>query len=75
MLLVEPHRTRIVLANVVGGTILGLGFIALLELLNRSIRRPVELNRRLGINAFATIPYIRTRRQIRLRRTVRSTLH
>ena len=66
----SPNRTRIVLASVVGGTILGLGFIALLELLNRSIRRPVELNRRLGINAFATIPYIRTGRQIRLRRGI-----
>ena len=48
----------------------GLGFIMLLELLNRSIRRPVEIAERLGAQPFATIPYIRTRREQRWKRSV-----
>ena len=44
----------------VGGVGAGLGFILLLEMLNRSIRRPVDLTGQLGIQPFATIPYIRT---------------
>jgi polysaccharide biosynthesis transport protein len=42
----------------------------LLELLNRSIRRPSELVSQLGIQPFATIPYIRTRREMRWKRGV-----
>ena len=38
----------------------GLGFILLMEMLNHSIRRPVELTTKLGIEPFATVPYIRT---------------
>lgn len=66
----SPNRPRIAAASVAGGMALGLGFIVLLELLNRSIRRPVEITRRLGITPFATIPYIRTARQVRLRRGI-----
>jgi polysaccharide biosynthesis transport protein len=66
----SPNRPRIAVAGVAGGMVLGLGFIVLLEILNRAIRRPVELNRRLGITAFATIPYIRTGRQVRTRRAI-----
>jgi hypothetical protein len=44
--------------------------VLLLELFNRSIRRPVELARRLGAEPFATIPYIRTEGERRWRRNV-----
>ena len=53
-----------------GGIVLGAGLIALLELLNSSIRRPADLTNRLGITPFVTIPYIRTRRQRVVRRTL-----
>ena len=49
---------------------LGLGVVILLELLNRSIRRPTELTRKLGITPFAALPYIRSERQIRNRRAI-----
>mgnify|MGYP007079439988 CR=1 FL=1 len=42
----------------------GLGLVVLLELLNQSIRRPVELTKKLGIQPFATIPYIATRGEV-----------
>ena len=52
----------------VGGLGAGLGFVVLMEMLNRSIRRPVDLSARLGIQPFATIPYIRTQGETRWKR-------
>lgn len=66
----EPNRTLLAGAGVVGGVGLGLGFVVLLELLNRSIRRPAEIARRLGAEPFAIIPYIRTEGERRWRRGV-----
>ncbi len=67
---VRPHRMLIAAAGVVGGLGAGLGFVVLMEMLNRSIRRPVELTNRLGIQPLATIPYIRTRGEQRWKRGV-----
>ena len=64
----KPNRVLIAGAGVGGGIGAGLGFIVLLELLNRSIRRPAELTSRLGIQPFVTIPYMRTRREIGIKR-------
>jgi hypothetical protein len=55
---------------VVGGTGAALGFILRWEMLNRSIRRPIELSQHLGIQPIATIPYIRTPGQRRWKRRV-----
>jgi succinoglycan biosynthesis transport protein ExoP len=44
--------------------------VLLLEMLNRSIRRPSEITERLGTQPFATIPYIRTEGERRWRRNV-----
>jgi polysaccharide biosynthesis transport protein len=66
----KPNRILIAGAGVAGGLGAGLGFIVLLELLNRSIRRPVELSNKLGIQPFATIPYIHTRQETRWKRSV-----
>ena len=66
----SPNRVLIASAGVVGGIGLGLGFIVLLEMLNRSIRRPSEIVERFGAQPFATIPYIRTRREKRWKRGV-----
>ena len=66
----KPNRVLIAGAGVAGGLGAGLGFIVLLELLNRSIRRPAELSAQLGIQPFATIPYIRTGRELRWKRGI-----
>lgn len=66
----KPNRPLIAAAGVGAGMVFGMALIVLLEFLNRSIRRPIELTSRLGITPFAVLPYIRTRREIALRRTV-----
>lgn len=65
-----PKPVLIAGAGVVGGVGLGLGFVVLLELLNRSIRRPKEIADRIGVQPFATIPYIRTKAERRWKRSV-----
>lgn len=54
----RPNRRRIVAAGGLGAIGLGLGIVVLLELLNKTIRRPVELTQTLQIQPLATIPYI-----------------
>ncbi len=63
----RPNRTMVAAAGVGAGLALGLGFILLLELLNRAVRRPQDLTARLNIVAFATVPYMRTRGEARRR--------
>ena len=66
----QPNRVLIAGAGVAGGLGAGLAFVVLLELLNRSIRRPSELAGQLGIEPFATVPYIRTQSEMRWKRSV-----
>jgi len=66
----RPNRLLIAGAGIGGGIVAGLGLVMLLELLNRAIRRPGELTRRLGITPFATLPYMRTRTEIARRRAL-----
>ncbi len=57
---VRPRRFRIAAMGSFAGLALGIGLIFLLELMNRSIRRPVDLERVLNITPIGTIPYTRT---------------
>jgi uncharacterized protein involved in exopolysaccharide biosynthesis len=63
----RPNRIVIAAAGVGGGLVLGLALVVLLELMNRAIRRPVDLTGKLGITPFATLPYMRTRGESRRR--------
>lgn len=66
----KPKRRLIAAAGMIGGIGAGLAFILLMEMLNRSIRRPVELTGKLGIQPFATVPYIRTPGEDKRKRTI-----
>lgn len=57
----SPNRPLIAMGGVGAGMGLGVAIVLLLELLNRAIRRPIELTKKLGITPFATLPYMRTR--------------
>lgn len=64
----KPKRTVIAAGGSFFGFMAGIGLIVLLEALNRSIRRPEDLVRTLGISPIATLPYIQTRTEVVLRR-------
>lgn len=66
----SPNRVLIAGAGVAGGLGLGFALVLFLELINRSIRRPVEIAERIGAEPFATIPYIRTQGERRWKRGV-----
>jgi hypothetical protein len=50
---------------------LGVGIVGLFELLNPTVLRPLDITRAMGgVTPYATLPMMRTRRQILLRRAV-----
>lgn len=65
----SPNRRLIAVASFAVGVTLALGFFMLMELMNRSVRRPVELVNALGVTPFATLPSIETARSRFLRRS------
>ncbi len=56
----SPNRRLVAGGGVVLGTALAAGVFVLLELLNRAVRRPIDLVRGLQIQPIATIPYLET---------------
>lgn len=66
----SPNRLLIILGGSLFGLILGVGLVLLMELLNTSIRRPVEISRQLGITPLSTIPYVRTPMELVARRAI-----
>lgn len=68
----SPNRQLYSLAGIVLGLGAGAGVVLLLELLNKSIRRPVEMTRSLGIVPLATLPVIRTPGETLRRRSIMS---
>lgn len=64
----KPNRVMIAGGGMFAGAALGVGLIALMELLNRAVRRPKDLIRSFGITPIVTIPYIRTPSETMMRR-------
>ncbi len=64
-----PKRFQLIAIGVAAGTVLAVGFFLLLEFLNRSIRRPFELQSKFGIIPLAIVPYMESRRERIARRT------
>ena len=64
----KPKRLLIAGGGSFFGILAGLGLVVLLETLNRSIRRPEDLVRTLGISPIATLPYIQSRKEVVMRR-------
>jgi uncharacterized protein involved in exopolysaccharide biosynthesis len=64
----SPNRILISLGGLGAGMALGVGLIVLMELLNRSVRRPKNLIKAFGITPLSTIPYLRTPSETVMRR-------
>jgi polysaccharide chain length determinant protein (PEP-CTERM system associated) len=70
----RPNRKLIAAAGAAAGIGLAVGLFVLLELLNRTVRRPVEVTRNLGIEPLSTIPYISTKSERLKRFAVRTAV-
>ncbi|MFZ5710270.1 MAG: GumC family protein [Pseudomonadota bacterium] len=71
---VRPNRLLIAGGGMAAGVLLGIAFVVLIELLNRSVRRPKDLITSFGITPLSTIPYIRTPSETVIRRSVFSAM-
>ncbi len=65
-----PNRTVLIATGAAMGLGLAVGFFFLLEVINRYIRRPGEIQNRFGIIPIAVIPYLESQRERRIRRAV-----
>jgi len=70
----SPNRKLIAGGGVIAGSALAGLILALTELLNRSIRRPIDLTRGLGVQPLATIPFIEDAAVLRRRRFLKTVL-
>ena len=70
----SPNRKLIAGSGVFAGSALAALFFVLTELLNRTIRRPVDLMRGLGVQPLATIPYLEEESVRRRRRALKTIL-
>lgn len=66
-----PNRPLIAILGGLIGIALASGYFFLLEVFNRTIRRPAEISGRFGITPLATIPYMERRSRRILRRLAR----
>ncbi|RYH10996.1 hypothetical protein [Tropicimonas sp. IMCC6043] len=67
----KPNRKKLAVAGVGAGVLAGLALVYLLEVLNRTPRRPEDIVARFEVMPIATIPYVRTRRQMVVDRAIK----
>lgn len=64
----SPNCIMIAVGGAIGSLVLGIGIAVLLELINSSIRSTRDMQRKVGLMPIVVIPYIRTKREIRVGR-------
>jgi len=64
----EPNRKLVVAAGFGAGVVLTAAWLFLLDVLNKTVRRPSEMISALGITPFGTVPYIATPAELHHRR-------
>lgn len=67
----KPSKLMFAGGSLAGGLFLGLAAVLLKEILRPTIRRPIELTRKLGITPLGTLPYVETPGEIWRRRGMR----
>lgn len=68
----SPNRKLIAGGGVFMGSALAAAFFLLSELLNRTIRRPIDLSKSLGVQPLVTIPYLEEAHVLRRRRALKT---
>lgn len=71
----KPNRILIAGGGTVFGILAGIGLVVLIELLNRTARRPEDIVSRIGVRPLATLPYMRSRSEVFWKRLVKITLY
>lgn len=66
----KPARILIIIGGIFGGMALGVALIFVMELLNRSVRRPQDIVAAFGITPIVSIPYMRTPNETMQRRSI-----
>lgn len=64
----SPNRPLIAFGGLGFGLLAGAALVIFMEMINKSIRRPIDLTNALGIVPLATLPMIRTHREVLRRR-------
>jgi polysaccharide chain length determinant protein (PEP-CTERM system associated) len=67
----KPNRKLVAAMGFAGGLGAGAALIVVLELLSGTVKRSADLVNGLGLTPLATVPYMRTRREILRRRMIR----
>ena len=71
----KPNRIKIAGGGTMLGIAGGLGLVLLLELLNRTARRPEDIINRIGVRPLATIPYVYSRGEVAGRRLIKGVIY
>jgi uncharacterized protein involved in exopolysaccharide biosynthesis len=70
----SPSSMLVMAAGTLLGAGAGIGLVILLELLNKTVRRPSDLVKALGITPIATLPYVKTQRERFMERATRAAI-
>jgi len=71
----SPNRERTVMIGAFAGAALGLGLIGLFEYRDRSLKTDEEVATVLSLPVLAVVPFMRSRRELRLSRSRRVAMH
>ena len=71
----KPNRLLIAGGGTLFGMLAGIGLIFLIEILNRTARRPEDIINRIGVRPLATIPYMSSRSEVLWKRLIKLSVY
>jgi len=71
----KPNRILIAGGGTAFGIVAGIALIVLIELLNRTARRPEDIINRIGVRPLATVPYMHSRGEVIRRRLIKTFVY
>lgn len=71
----KPNRILIAGGGTAFGIVAGIALVVLIEILNRTARRPEDIVRRIGVRPLATIPYMRSRGEVVGKRLIKAVIY